>query len=265
LIIVDSHCHASLQWYEPVESLLGQMERNGVSHAILIQMMGQSDNSYQAECVRRFPGRFASVVIVDTDRPDAASTLVRLAGEGASGIRLGPNTRSPGADPLAIWRTAARLGLAVSCMGTADDFASDQFAQTVRAVPDLRVVVEHLGSLGRPRGEATPDDVVQQVCGLARYPNVFMKVPGLGEFCRRAIPVVGSYPFVQPIPSYLKDALDAFGPPRLMWGSDFPPVSGREGYANALRLTMDQFAGLDDEDRAMIFGKTALSVFPVRS
>ena len=28
---------------------------------------------------------------------------------------------------------------------------------------------------------------------------------------------------------------DAFGVGRMMWGSDFPPAAGREGYGNALR------------------------------
>ena len=86
--IVDSHCHASPVWYEPVESLLSQMERNGVDHAVLIQMQGQANNDYQFECVRCYPGRFASVVIVDSARPDAPRALERLAEEGASGVRL---------------------------------------------------------------------------------------------------------------------------------------------------------------------------------
>ncbi len=38
MIIVDSHCHISPVWYEPVESLLFQMDRNDVAHAVLIQM-----------------------------------------------------------------------------------------------------------------------------------------------------------------------------------------------------------------------------------
>src|SRR5216683_6890289 len=106
MLIVDSHCHVSDCWYEPVESLLDQMERNGVEKAILIQMQGQANNAYQAACVRQYPGRFASVVVVDTDRPDAPATLARLAAEGASGVRLRAAARSPGDDPLAIWRTA---------------------------------------------------------------------------------------------------------------------------------------------------------------
>jgi predicted TIM-barrel fold metal-dependent hydrolase len=50
-----------------------------------------------------------------------------------------------------------------------------------------------------------------------------------------------------------------------MWGSDYPPVSAREGYRNALQLVMDEFADRGEEERRLIFGETALSVFPLRS
>ncbi len=150
MVIVDSHCHVSRAWYEPVESLLSQMDRNGVEHAVLIQIQGQTDNSYQQECVRRYPGRFASVVLVDTEPPKASETLRRLA------------------------------------------------------------EVE------------------------------------------------------QPIPPLLEQAYEAFGSERMMWGSDLPPVSGREGYRSALRLTMEQFASRSGEERDRIFGRVALSLFPVR-
>src|SRR5262249_25750706 len=119
MIVVDSHCHVSPVWYEPVESLLFQMERHEVAHAVLIQMQGQFDNAYQFQCVRRFPGRFAPVVLVDAARPDAVDALARLAEAGAAGVRLNATTRSPGDDPLAFWQAASDLGLAVSCAGTA--------------------------------------------------------------------------------------------------------------------------------------------------
>ena len=43
MLIVDGHCHVSTCWYEPVESLLFHMDRNGVARAVLIQMNGQAD------------------------------------------------------------------------------------------------------------------------------------------------------------------------------------------------------------------------------
>ncbi len=265
--IIDSHCHVSPVWYEPVESLLFQMERNGVDGAILIQMQGQTDNAYQFACVRRFPGRFAPVVVIDTDRPDAPRELERLAGEGASGVRLKATTRSPGDDPLALWRAADRLGLAVSCAGSSADFASDEFARLVEALPGLPIVIEHLGSVSQPDADEAVRAARLRVFDLARYPNLSIKVPGLGEFCRRALPPTDPFPFEQPIPPYLELALEGFGPSRVMWGSDYPPVSGREGYRNALRLPQERFeriAALSQGDRDRIFGGTALSVFPLR-
>jgi predicted TIM-barrel fold metal-dependent hydrolase len=59
-------------------------------------------------------------------------------------------------------------------------------------------------------------------------------------------------------------AYDAFGPQRMMWGSDFPLVNSREGYPFALKLAMEQFKDKSEDDRAWIFGKTALKVFPIK-
>lgn len=262
--IVDSHCHVSPTWYEPVETLLHQMDQSGVENAILIQMMGQSNNTYQTECLRRFPGRFASVVIVDAGKSDATQALERLAAEGASGVRLNPTTRSPGDDPLAIWRAAARLGLSVSCGGNTDAFISDAFREVVQALPDLPIVMEHLAAVNHPDGDLAKVEARRRAFALARFPNVYIKIHGLGEFCRRAMPVREPFPFERPIPPLLEQAYEAFGPQRMMWGSDYPPVSGREGYGNALRLTMAELATKSAADREWIFGGTALKVFPVR-
>ncbi|MGI8690592.1 MAG: amidohydrolase family protein [Thermomicrobiales bacterium] len=265
MIVVDSHCHVSLSWYEPVETLLFQMDRYGVSHAVLVQMRGQANNDYQFACMRRYPGRFAPVVVIDTDRPDAPETLHHLAEHGASGVRLRAMARSPGDDPLAIWRAAGRLGLAVSCFGSSAEFASDDFAVLVRSLPEVTIVLEHLGSHSRPDTTDSERALRQHVFALARFPNCFIKVTGLGEFCQRAMPVTEPFSFVQPIPPYLRQAYDAFGPRRMMWGSDYPPVSAREGYGNALRGPMEEFADRGEEDRAFIFGGTAHAVFPLRN
>lgn len=264
--IVDTHCHATPVWYEPVESLLGQMARNGVDAAILIQIQGQFNNEYQFECIRQYPGKFASVVVIDTAAPDAVTTLEQLAARGASGVRFLATTRSAGDDPLLLWRAALRLGLPVSCAGSAATFASPDFAALLAALPELPIVIEHLGSVSHP--DPNEDVAVRQaVFALARFPNTYIKIPGLGEFCRRALPVAEPFPFVQPIPDYLAQVYATFGPARMMWGSDYPPVSGREGYANALRLPMaelERIPGFSADDRERIFGGTALEVFKLR-
>jgi predicted TIM-barrel fold metal-dependent hydrolase len=257
VIVVDSHCHALPHWFEPVEVLLHQMDANGVEKATLVQVRGQFDNRYLLECVRRFPARLCAVVGVDTDRADAPKTLAQGVAEGAVGVRLGPAVRSPGSDPLAIWRKAAELGIPVSAFGSADEFASREFEQVLTELPELPVIIEHLGRVGR---EASPFPTFRKILALARFPNAYMKVHGLGEICPRPMP------FPQPmrlenVPPFMEMAYEAFGADRMMWGSDFPPVAGREGYRNALEWPMSHIPFRNDADREWVFGRTALSLF----
>jgi L-fuconolactonase len=258
LIVVDSHCHALPHWFEPVEVLLHQMDANGVEKATLVQVGGQFDNRYVIGCVRRFPKRFCALVIVDTDRRDAPEMLEHWVGEGAVGVRLRPTARSPGPEPLAVWRRAAELGIPVSAFGTTDEFTSPEFEEVFAELPNLPIIVEHLGRIRRD--EAPPYNRFRKVLALARHRNAYIKVHGLGEFCRRPNPFPQPMRF-QNVPPFMKMAYEAFGARRMMWGSDFPPVAGREGYRNALRWPMDHIPCRNEEDKEWVFGKTALSLF----
>ena len=257
MVIVDTHVHVGQSWYEPVETLLFQMERNGVDKAVLIQYRGNYDNRYEIECVRNYPGRFAAVVLVDTQRPDAPNTLAMWASEGAAGVRLAPDERSPGGDPLAIWRKASELGLVVSSLGTLETFAAGSFRLLVEELPDLKIVIEHLGG-------ATPEPeldygLFQKVLALAGVSNTYIKLPGFGEVLPRPLPFRDP-PFDGPPPA-VRMAYDAFGARRMMWGSDYPPSGSREGYANALRFPIEWIPFFSDEDKEWVFGRTALSVW----
>lgn len=257
--VVDSHCHVSTVWYEPVETLLDQMDRNGVAQAVLVQMLGQFDNSYQQACARKYPERFASVVAVDAARTDACSALAALAAQGAAGVRLRPDARSPGTDPLAIWRTAAARGLAVSCVGTAEMFASPELFELLETLPDLTLVLEHLGATSR--AGSTDAATRSRVFEAARYHNVYLKVPGLGELVPRPA-VLPSHR--TPLASHVAEldwAIERFGAERLMWGSDFPLVGSREGYANALGWTRSAIVATRPDAEERVFGGTARAVF----
>ena len=107
MLIVDSHCHAGESWFEPIELLVHQMDANDVDKGVLIQHRGVYDNGYLLDCAGRYPGRFAVVAMVDMARDDASAALEGWAQKGAVGVRLNPCERSPGSNPLAIWRKAS--------------------------------------------------------------------------------------------------------------------------------------------------------------
>lgn len=216
------------------------MDRHRVERAVLIQMLGHFDNDYQQDCVQRFPDRFVSVVGLDLSRADAAEQLERLAEQGVAGVRLRPTDRSTGGDPLAIWRTAERLGLLVSCVGSSQTFGDPHFEALVAELPLLPIVLEHLGSNSNPDADTAAFASRQHVFGLSRYSNVWIKLPGLGELLTRTafmgLDPVTTCAVVAPV---LRPAFEAFGAKRILWGSDFPVVSSREGYGQALNLCRD--------------------------
>ncbi len=88
----------------------------------------------------------------------------------------------------------------------------------------------------------------------------YIKVGGLGEISERP-PVLSPQFAFDHTPPLIEMAYDAFGPRRMMWGSDYPPVSNREGYRNALQGVRDNAAFKSDDDREWVMGKTALNVF----
>lgn len=257
-MIIDSHCHVSDVWYEPVETLLHEMDRNGVDKAVLVQLLGQFNNEYQQQCFARYPDRFRSVVGIDAEADDAVDTLYRLADQGAVGVRLRPEARSPGSDPLAIWRSAQERGLAISCVGSMAMFLAPKFAAILQELDAAPVVLEHLGGIARPDSCENKPGIMD----LARFDNVYLKIPGLGQLTPRArIFNARQRPLSDDAGEWLLEAVKNFGADRLMWGSDFPPVAAREGYGNALRWSRDALSHLKESDIDKLYGNVALRVF----
>ena len=60
---------------------------------------------------------------------------------------------------------------------------------------------------------------------------------------------------------YLDVAVDAFGPERLMAGSDWPACLVASGYAQWWQVLRDYFAEFSEAERAAVFGGTAINVY----
>ena len=136
-MIIDTHLHV---WSEdfsrypfadgskaadegaPVELLNDTMDEAGVDKAVIVQpIYYRFDNRYVAECLRRFPDRYAAIGLVDRHAPDAPDQLERLVREDKfGGLRIHlaraddpAEWAAPDQDP--IWRRAEDLGSASSC------------------------------------------------------------------------------------------------------------------------------------------------------
>ena len=122
-----------------------------------------------------------------------------------------------------------------------------------RALPDLTFVLDHLGKPPIATGEREP--WATHLATLAREPNVVAKLSGLvTEANRRHWTVTDLRPYVH-------TALAAFGPDRLMTGSDWPVCLLAGGYGEVLDATNTLLDELAPAERAAVLGGTATRVY----
>jgi L-fuconolactonase len=119
-------------------------------------------------------------------------------------------------------------------------------------VPDLRIVIDHLGKPPIANGEFEPWSSL--LAQAARMPNVFAKVSGLDAGG------AGDWTAADIAP-YIDRALELFGPERLMFGSDWPVASLRGGYGKVWRETNLALARLSPDERDRILGGTAIAFY----
>ena len=253
MLIIDTHCHAGRSWFEPIEILELEMDRNGVHKAVLIQHGGTYDNTYLLQEAAWRPGRFKVAVLVDPESSDPLGDLTRLAEQGVAGVRIAPAGRFAKAGPYDMWRRAGELGLVVTSLGRVSEFASADFARVLDACPDTHVILEHLAGAGI---DEPPYADFAAALRHGERGNTSIKVPGLGEICSRPPRLLPELEFDH-VPPLFEMARDAFGVQRMMWGSDFPPSAAREGYANTLRGVMDHPAFAGGDDIEWVMGRTA--------
>ena len=256
-MIIDTHCHAGLNWFEPLDVLLYQMKTNGVSKAVLIQHRGVFDNSYLIRSANKYPKTFKVCGIVNPNESNPIQKLSQLKSDGVSGIRLNNDEMFLGVQSEEFIRAAGDLGMVISYHGTVEFFASNNFKNIIEKCPETKIIMEHLAGVGfLPR----PYTLYKSALECSVFQNAFIKIPGLGEFSKRPKVLQPSLKFEE-IPPFIEMAYEKFGADRMMWGSDFPPCAGREGYKNALNGVKHHEIFRSIEDQNKVMGQTAAKVW----
>jgi L-fuconolactonase len=118
-------------------------------------------------------------------------------------------------------------------------------------LPALRIVVDHLGK--PPIASDRFEPWASLLTAAAEAPNIFAKLSNLdaGAVDRWS---------AANLARYVDHALTVFGPERLMDGSDWPVSLLRGGYAKVWREINTATLQLVPEERARVFGGTAIEV-----
>ena len=128
-----------------------------------------------------------------------------------------------------------------------------QTLQFVDRHPDQVFVLDHIG---KPRiRDGSFDAWRAAIRDLARRPNLYCKISGMvteADWERWS---------EAELAPYIDAVLDAFGPRRLMYGSDWPVCLVAAGYARWFELVAGFAARLSAEERDRVLGGTAIEAY----
>jgi predicted TIM-barrel fold metal-dependent hydrolase len=90
------------------------------------------------------------------------------------------------------------------------------------------------------------------VLALATFPNAYVKIANVPELSRRPFPY-------DDLTSRLREIYDAFGPGRVIWGSNYPPSKAAATYAHSVRY-VDEIPFMSDAEKADFMGGTIMAL-----
>jgi L-fuconolactonase len=127
-------------------------------------------------------------------------------------------------------------------------------ARCLAARPGLKVVIDH-GAKPDIAGDQL-QDWAAQMRAIATDTAACCKLSGL-------VTEAGGKWTEETLKPYVDVLLEAFGPARLMWGSDWPVVNEAGGYAAWHSAATALTEGCSQDDRDLIFGGTAQAFYGI--
>lgn len=223
------------------------LDANAMSHGVIIpiSILG-NNNDYTVECIRNSGGRLRGLAVVDPEQD--LGKLDGLAGAGIVGIRLNLIGKPVPDVGKGAWRelvaACSRLGWQIEVY---DD--AERLSQLVTPLVDagVNVVVDHFGKPATKLGVDDPG--FRYLLGLGRSGRVWVKLSApyrsSNEIAAAAAPMLRK----------------AFGPERLLWGSDWPHTGfeGKVKYAE-LRAQLDGWIP-DPDERRIVLADTPAKLF----
>ncbi|MFG2791077.1 amidohydrolase family protein [Streptomyces sp. NPDC048419] len=233
----------------------------GVDRTVLVQTITVAEETPEFLALAASHDLIAGVVgWTDLTRPDITDELARLrelpGGHHLKGIRHQVQSEP---DPDWLLRPDVRRGLAaVAEAGLVYDLIVlphqlPACTKTAASLPELTFVLDHLGKPPIASGTLAPWSADLRT--LAALPNTTAKLSGL---LTEAASTTWTIADLRP---YAETALEAFGPDRLMFGSDWPVCTERATYGEVLDTAGELAAGLSAAEHAEVFEATAARVY----
>jgi predicted TIM-barrel fold metal-dependent hydrolase len=235
------------------DHLQQEMAAAGVTHVVAIQTTTayEWDNRFVADTVRDAPLHWTGVCTLNPLDPSSPAYLKQLVRENRiRGLRsYAAATDPPALDHpgvAALWTAAQEADIVVNALVRLSH--ADELARMLARFASLPVVLDHCFY---PEAEHGPDsELVRAVCALVRFSNLHAKLTFVPTGSKTGYPCADMHATTRAI-------LNAYGPGRCVWGSDFPTElwCPNVSYAEHLRIFTESL-GLTAAEREAILWET---------
>ena len=231
------------------DMLLQGMDEAGVSRVVIVPPSWEGDrNDLALEASRLHADRFAVMGRLAIERPESRSLVADWKRQpGMLGLRFTFHTevQKPWlTDGTAdwLWTAAEKAGLPVMIYVPGSLPLVDGIAARH---PGLRLVIDHLALVIGQKDDAAFADL-PHLLALAKRPNVAVKASALPCCSTEPYPYRGLH-------KHLRQVVDAFGPRRVFWGTDWTrlPCTWRQ----AITLFTEELPWLSAADKDWIMGR----------
>jgi predicted TIM-barrel fold metal-dependent hydrolase len=242
------------------EDLRVRMKEAGVDRAILVPpSFAGAYPEYSLEAAAKYPEQFAVMSPIPLNKPDGRKVLEKLVDQpGMLGVRLTFHhdyDESWIRDGTADWFWPVAEKMNIPVMMNAPSIHKD-VAEVAERHPNLRLILDHMGRQKGMKDEKLGAGLSQTI-GLAKYPNVFVKLTSTPSCSSENYPYRNIHP-------HLKRLIEAFGPRRCFWGTDLSAMLSRTKctYRQAVTMFTEEMDFLSKEDLEFVMGRGLAECLP---
>ncbi len=276
--VVDAHVHwwtlarGDYRWLTPEagplyrdfgpEDLAPLLRAGGVDRIVLVQAADTvAETRFLLACAETRPEVAGVVGWADFDDADFSEAITSTErSPKLKGLRpmlqdLSDDAWCAATDRDAAFSALARSGLVFDALVRPRHLR--HLLARMERTPGLTVVVDHAAKPDVRNW--IPEDAAFRAWrdglrSVARHPEARCKWSGL---LAEAAPASGA----EALRPYADVVLEAFGPERMMFGSDWPVLEPHAAYGAWLALSRGLFAGLDEREKDAVFGGTAMRTY----
>lgn len=239
-----------------IERLIPMIDEAGVDRLVLVPPSwhgAKLGNAYCLQAAKDYPGRFGVMGIgIGLDQPQSVKLVSTAREQGFLGLRVGMN-RDAITSGSGDWffSAAEKAGVPIHFLASGTNAVIGSVAERH---PGLTMLVDHMG-VSEAFIKANPNswqDEIKVVAGLAKYPNVSVKLSSIPFFSSQPYPWRDTIPLIQ-------RCFDAFGPLRSHWGTDVSHSFEKATYRLRIAQFTEELPFLTESDKDWIMGRSLLA------